>query len=474
MTGCRFAIAVGALAVSSSAIAQTAPSVEELESELRVMQQQMRILQRRVEEAKAAAAAAEWAASQSVAATRHDDHDEGLDLKVKWKGAPELSSKDGKFKMKVIGRIQTDYNAINQDQPITGRPDVSAAQIRRARLGVKGVLWSDVKYKFEVDFGRNETEIKDAYVQYQGLMADLGIRIGNFKVFNALEHMTSSRFITFMERAAFINAFRLDRKIGAGALYLQDHFTVMAGIYGPRPEDQSTWLKDVKTGAVRVTAAPINDGHHVLHLGASWRLRHGAEDLRTDPVRAKDQFFRYRARGADLHLADRFVSTPRIFYEDTFWGLEAAVVWGPWSVQGEYAQLKAEIAPGFVGANPTYNGWYVEGSWYLTGESRTYKNGKFVRPRVIWPVSEGGPGAWQLAGKYDVINLSDNATTIATCTKCGDQKTWLVGVNWWLNDYARVILEYNESKIEGGSLNGANVNNGAKIKGFGTRAQVDW
>ena len=66
---------------------------------------------------------------------------------VKWKGAPELSSKDGKFRMKVRGRLNVDYNGINQDEDITGIPDVSAFELRRARLGVEGTLWKDVDYK---------------------------------------------------------------------------------------------------------------------------------------------------------------------------------------------------------------------------------------------------------------------------------------------------------------------------------------
>lgn len=475
----RFLIgAAGAVVLSGSAAAQADESVQKLEAEMKAMQRQMQALQRRVEDAKAQAEAAEWTASQSVAASKKDDGDD-LDLKVKWKGAPELSSKDGKFKMKVRGRLQGDYNAINQDTAITGQPDVSAAELRRARLGVEGILWYDVKYKFEVDFANDETALKDAYLEYLGLCEDLGIRVGNFKTFNSLEHMTSSRFITFMERAAFIDAFDLDRMIGAGAIYAQHNYTLAAGVYGPKAGDEETWYNDVKAGAARVTAAPINtDDHHgkhtVVHLGASWRQRHGAEDLRSNPIPANDQFFRYRARGADLHLANRFVATPQIFDQDTFWGLEAALVWGPWSVQGEYGQLSSDLAPGFVGASPTYNGWYVEGSWYLTGETRTYKHGAFGRPKVKRPVTGGGPGAWQLAAKYDVLNLSDKATVIATCTTCGDQKTWLIGLNWWLNDYTRVTFNYNESSINGGFLNGANVNDGAKIKGFGARAQVDW
>lgn len=90
------------------------------------------------------------------------------------------------------------------------------------------------------------------------------------------------------------------------------------------------------------------------------------------------------------------------------------------------------------------------------------------------PVYQGGYGAWQVAARYDVLDLTDEATTIAACTLCGEQKTWLVGVNWWLNDYSRLQFSYSQSDIEGGALGGANANDGATIQGFGARAQVDW
>ncbi len=211
-----------------------------------------------------------------------------------------------------------------------------------------------------------------------------------------------------------------------------------------------------------------------MHFGASWRQRVGADDLRSDPIPANDQLFLYRARGADLHLADRFVQTPEIFGQDRFWGVESAFVLGPWSMQGEYAQLNADSVPAAFGPDPTYVGWYVDASWFITGEHRTYKNGEFIRQKVLNPVSDGGHGAWQLAARYDVIQLSDNAETIDTCTLCGNQNTWLIGVNWWLNDHTRFMFNFNKSTITGGFLDGANENDGAKIRGFGTRAQVDW
>ena len=115
-----------------------------------------------------------------------------------------------------------------------------------------------------------------------------------------------------------------------------------------------------------------------------------------------------------------------------------------------------------------YNGWYVDASWYLTGETRTYEadTGEFGRPKVkhpvLWGQGGGGWGAWQIAGRYDVINLSDKNNTLVgfagntanalqACTFCGDQETWLIGVNWWMNDYTRMALNVTQSKISGGN-----------------------
>src|SRR5665648_1251315 len=87
---------VGASALGLLAFGGTAAKAADtaaLEAQMRAMQAQMRELQRQVSEAKSDAAAAKGG------------HGDNLDLKVKWKGAPELSSSDGKFKFKVRGRL---------------------------------------------------------------------------------------------------------------------------------------------------------------------------------------------------------------------------------------------------------------------------------------------------------------------------------------------------------------------------------
>ena len=357
--------AVGVAALTSAGGTQAkAQDMQSLQSQISSMQAAIKDLQRQVASAQAQAASAKAAAASSGGGGGGDD----LDLKVKWKGAPEFSSSDGKFKMKIRGRLMTDYNGIDQDEPITGEGDISAVELRRARLGIEGVVFYDWKYKFEVDFAGDEVEIKDAYVAYANWtnadFAELSeVRLGNQYVYTSLEQITSSRFITFMERAAFTEAFlpsvEADRQIGGAILLGDEHWSLQTGYYGASVGEgndipgQEEFDTDKSAVSVRGTIAPLNrdlDGgvHQVVHLGASYRHREagtlncGTTICDIGEPNEVNALFQYRARGADLHLADRFVDTPQFVNADDMFILEAAFVLGSFSMQGEYAQTDVE------------------------------------------------------------------------------------------------------------------------------------
>lgn len=378
----------------------------------------------------------------------------GSDLKIKWGAAPTLSSADGRFEMKLRGRLFVDTAWLDDD---FDRQSVRSAKFRLARLGVQGKVWNNVKYGFEIDFAGDKVSIKDATLAY-----DLGfgsVQAGNFKTFNSLEELTSDTYTTFMERPTGNAAFGITRQLGVAAIFGGDNWSASFGGFrggvSDTADDQGTTL------ATRVTFGPKIGDNGRVHLGASYRYR----DKGADQANFGYSTIPFSSFG------QKYVNTSGFAKKDNLIGLELATVFGPFSAQGEYMWLKADRAVPAAGfGNPTFTSWYGDVSYFLTGESRNYdgKNGVFGRVKVKDPVFEGGFGAWQLTARYDRLDLNDENIL------GGEQKTWVLGVNWFLNDYTRLMANYSQAKITDGvvSLTGPDRDN--KVKTFGLRAQVDW
>ncbi len=385
----------------------------------------------------ASAFAAALLASTSIASAE--------DLNVKWKGAPEFSSADGNYKMKIRGRLFTDWATLSDNDGKIA----DTTEFRTARLGVEGVVMKDVKYKFEIDFAGNKATIKDAYVEWA--LKPISIAVGQYKVPVSLEEQTSSRYITFMERSSMTDAFGFSRNVGISAHFAKKDFTVKAGVF--QGNSGGNAANEGRTYAVRATyAAKIENS--LIHVGASAFKRNNDKGDVTNHYRQRPH----------LHLSPtRFVDTGSFDAKsDTFFGAELGAIMGPLSAQAEWGWMKSQAPAG--GMDASFNGGYVDVTYILTGDKRGYKGGAFDRIKVANPVFEGGTGAWQLAVRYDVIDLTDTVAAVIG----GKQTTYVAGVNWHLNNYSRVMMNYSNSDINGGAYDGQ------KIKAFGMRFQVDW
>lgn len=389
--------AVCALTASNAAFAQSAQD----------LQNQIDALQNRINQMKEAVAAANDAAS-------------GDPIKVKWEPAPSFSSPDGLFEMNVGGRLFVDFAQASDKNDTM---DVAATEVRQARLGVKGTAWGDVKYKLEVEFGGSGgASLTDATIGWKA------VTVGHFKPSVSLEEPTSETNMTFQERASFTDAFGFSRNIGVALNHNMNGFGFTVGAF--RGKQSSSEADEGSILAARVFYGGEADALK-FHIGGSARLRNGG-----------DRTFGYK-QFAVSHLTNNFLNTGTIAKKDNFYGLELAMVYDVFSLQGEYGSLKADMIDPTVSADPTFNGGYISASWFLTGETRNYdaKKGAFgsVKPKAS--VFEGGAGAWQLAARYDFIDLSDK--NIAG----GKQTSYLFGVNWLLNKHTRVQLGYSHSKI---------------------------
>jgi phosphate-selective porin OprO/OprP len=347
------------------------------------------------------------------------------DVQVSTKGGHlKFSSADGEFKFQVGGRLMVDtarfFNTQGPNKLHSG------TEIRRARLFMAGEVFNDWKFKNQIDFAGDGVSVKDAWLRYTGFKPT-DITVGQFKEPFSLEELTSSKYITFMERA-LPNAFAPSRHIGAGVNYNGDNMTAAAGWFAGTTANQpdNSDGNQENGGAARLTYAPINDQekHTLVHLGASAAYRTVSDDE-----------LQYRER-PEAHIANhRLVDTGTMNDVDnvTQWGLEAATVLGPFSAQGEYISVAVDRNGE---SDPDFYGWYGYASWFLTGESRPYKHGVFGRVKPKSVVGEGGYGAWELAARLSKIDLEDSGV------EGGEETDVTLGVNWYATSSIRFMLNY--------------------------------
>jgi len=376
------------------------------------------------------------------------------DTTFKHTGPLKWETNDGEFKLQVGGRIMVDAASYDEDNvDLTGE---NGTEFRRARLFVAGTMFHVWDWKAQYDFAGNGTDVKDAYIRYTGFKP-AKITVGQFKQPFGLEELTSSKYITFMERAMPTAAFATARRIGLGANGARDNWTWAASLYGREEGDNTAGDEGYGVGA-RLTWAPWNEKTKVLHVGVA-----GAWE---DP---NDNGVRFRSRPESHITSTRMVDTGNFPDPDTFtkYGLEAATVLGPFSLQGEYMMVNASDD---TLQDPDFDGGYIYGSWFLTGESRAYKKGAFSRVSPKSVVGKGGHGAWELALRYSTINLDDGGFN------GGEEDNITVGLNWYATKYIRFMANYVHTDTDPTSsgLQVAGQPDDDELSVFQLRAQIDF
>ena len=336
---------------------------------------------------------------------------------------------DGAFTFRLRGRIQIDGAAYDDGSVINNDGNKeepgNGTEIRRARLSLEGRVWNDWEYELEMDLGEDDAELVDAFIRYVGY-EPWAFRLGHIKEPFSLEEQITNLDITFMERA-LPNVFAPDRSIGIDARTYGELWTFAAGIYGEGVDDKDAQDEGFAlTG--RGTYTPILEEGKIIHLGGSATWRNTGDE---DEVRL-------RAR-PESHISDiRYVNTGDISDVDDFfsYGVEAATVYGPFSVQSEYIATRLNRDAG--NSDLDFDGYYVYASWLLTGESRSYRDrqGEFglVTPKSI--VGKGGVGAWELGLRYSHLDLNDDDV------KGGEERNLTVGVNWYATPNIRFMFNY--------------------------------
>ncbi len=184
-------------------------------------------------EAEAKAAVETSQAVVASAAVAEEEEKEPA-VTFKFAPAPTLKGRDSEgrpWEFKIRGRLLVDGGGLG-DKDDLYKGD-NATEVRSARLGIEAKFFDGFKVKLDTDFADNEVDIKDAFLEYEGPLIDpFTLTLGQFKTPNSLEEQTSNRYTTFLERAAFTDAFALNRRIGIGGGANGENWGTYVGLFG--------------------------------------------------------------------------------------------------------------------------------------------------------------------------------------------------------------------------------------------------
>jgi len=307
----------------------------------------------------------------------------------------------------------------------------SGTELRRARIFTSGTLYGNIDYKFSVDFSGNQSTIKDAYIGLRKLPIIGNLRVGHVKEPFRLDVLTSSKYITFMERS-FVVDFMQERN--NGIVFFNDYFdnklSIQAGYF--LNEDNSSDDKASNNGyaiTTRATSLFINNKEkkELLHAGLAYTYRESSS--KGYKIASKPESHLSRLK----YLFTGPISGVKNISMVNF---ETAYVKKSFAFQAEY--LTSKINTGIATPIDSYKfySYYGEISYFLTGESKVFKNSYSGFDRVS-PKNNYGDnsyGAWEVALRYSNSDLNDSDIF------GGEQTDIILGLNWYLNPSTRFMV----------------------------------
>ncbi|WP_439816303.1 OprO/OprP family phosphate-selective porin [Zavarzinia sp. CC-PAN008] len=404
-------------------------------------------------------------------------------------GRPTFTSADGQFELSIGGRIHLDYAQYFQDEgpanalvpdrrPAAAQDLNSGVNLRRLFVNLSGKLWNDFEYYIGYDLGGGSAALDEARITYTGFKPFV-IDAGYIQTGGPLEDRIGSQDFLFLERSTPTNVATSiasgSTRAAVGARTFGDNYYASAYLTGPTIGVNTSTTDDQQFGGVATAAfQPVSNDVWQAHVGASvgyvftpnsnGTLAPGSRSgitLSERPEQRVDDF--------------RSVSTGAINADSAYHvGLEAAGQYRNFALQGEYYFYGVNEDRLNTGqSDPRFEGYYVQGSWILTGERRRYDQSRaaYQRPRPDRPfnLANGTWGAFELAARYSYIDLNDGdrpgqscfsglgtggsdvgaaLPNTTGCVRGGAQAVTSVALNWYPNLNLRFVLQYQHVDID--------------------------
>ncbi|MGC3982765.1 MAG: porin [Steroidobacteraceae bacterium] len=481
---------LSALLTMQAAQAQSADTQPTLEQQLAEQDQRIKVLERKLELASetAATAAASTPVVKSAATGFSLNSADGKNV-IKFRGT-----------LNVDGRYFADFDdTANLTNSVAGTSAYNSANgflLRKVRPYFEGTLNGIYDFRLQPEFGGGRTVLLDAYVAAR-FKPWAVVTAGKFKAPVGLERLQTEQYNKFIE-LGFPSSLAPNRDLGLqfSGTTLQGVLSYAAGVFdgvidGNGTESSPTADTDTdnrREFAGRVFALPfLNSNNYYLRglgvgLAASTGSKLGNADISlaagsttaTPPTTqvvsvvttntwlpsyrtaAQQTLFSYRGDNAvTLTLNEATYADGK----HTRLSPQAYYYYGSLGVITEYIESKQTVSRHTSttttnSATLKNTAWQVAASYLLTGEDAAHNS---VTPRSNFAIGAPGIGAWEIAARYQKLDIDDaafsggSASFANPATAATAATGYGVALNWYLNQNVRWTLEYDHTDFEGGA-----------------------
>jgi phosphate-selective porin OprO/OprP len=357
------------------------------------------------------------------------------------------------YRLQVHGYVQADNRMFSSNPKGQG---LDTFMFRRIRPVFEGTLFNAMDFRLMPDFGQNNPQIQDAYLELKTLPF-AKLRAGKFKEPIGLEALQSDPELAFAERSLASDLVPL-RYMGAqvGGSWFSSSIAYQVGYFNGASDGSNGKLDWVQANeaAARVFFQPFaTTSLNALRqfgfgLAGSAGAQHGTiPGLKTT---AQSTFFKYSSTALAGGQHNRLA--PQAYYYA-----------GPVGLMAEYVISSQQVLNNKLDRRFQNEAWEAQGSVVLTGAKNDY-NG--IRPRYSFEPSKGyrHMGAVVLVARTSQLSIDKDAFPFFANPKTAAQEAheWAIGVNWYLSRFVKLVSDYEHTSFRMASskvtpLHGENV-----------------
>jgi phosphate-selective porin OprO and OprP len=381
-----------------------------------------------------------------------------------------IRSADSKNTLRLRGTVHLDGRYVEGEDPTLS---IDTFQATRVRPTIEGTFAGIYDFRIMPDFGQGRTVIQDAYLAARFNPASV-LTLGKFKSPVGLERLQSANDMKWVQRG-YPTSLAPNRDIGVqlGGELGNGRFSYQAAfLNGSNDGSSSETFADVdvsddKEYALRLFAHPFAESDSFALRGLGIGLAGTITDQTgnaTQPLLpafrtpGQSQFFRFRqfsttvgAPAGTIADGERTRIAPQMYYYVGSLGLI-----------GEFTEVEQEVsrvvATGVRSATVDTYAWQFAASYFLTGEEASFRG---FQPKSRFSLEDNTWGAFEVVARAQALKVDENAFTGGSrsfadpAAAASEAESWGVGLNWYLNENVKWLLDYERTSFEGGAVGGA-------------------